>query len=131
MSASRCLKQERTETTDKERTKPLTLCLTTSNTLYRTLTWRLNCQVWGTHPERHPVALQVQVDGAAGHVRPRALRRHHQPEALLDGHDAQRFAGPRRKGVRLLGPQLRCLRTSTGRCMSEAFAQFVVSCIPS
>ena len=64
----------------------------------------------GAHPERHPVALQVQVDGAARQVGPGPLGRRHQAEALLDGDHAQRLAAARRQGVRLLGTQLRSLR---------------------
>lgn len=56
------------------------------------------------HQQRHPVALEVQVDGRSPSLRPSALAYRHRPQPLGGGGHPQRFRRPRRQRTSLLGP---------------------------
>lgn len=55
--------------------------------------------------EWHPVALQVQVDGAAGDICPGAFRGSNHPKALGHRNDPQRFASSTRQDMCFLRTQ--------------------------
>lgn len=57
------------------------------------------------HHEWHPVALKVQVDGAAGNVCPGAFCGSNHPEALWHRNDPQRLASTTRQDMGFLRPE--------------------------